>query len=800
MTDDDQESIRANPGYAVGQLAKALLSKGETAAERVEQWQQVLTGMAQGTLQIGSRLPVAESPPWITLEVVQGGFATGNFAAGGVFKRYEIDKILELQQRGLVPEIDIDRIQETAGRTALNIYCAGADGRQELSNVLRTGCFRVHLPEEAALLISTWLIEKGEIDRATQLLKVLGPFFDRLRFYPEPAIEPQRVMSGDVVYLQPADFCAKKLREKRQQQSVVKMSESIKIWTPLYDRAVSLFLETIEGKVPELVRDKNSGKLSRDASGHPIADGGWPCKHYPENWAARADALLQEYEEARKIHGLCKKHEKPKENFARLRKYLAIASENPAQLSGRDVGSIRKILASYVTAHGAPGSERLQTTRSMQRDLANHPMHTALANVLADRLDKEPADEGVPELERLLVPLSTDEAVNARASAGAVFPASIIRLALACGEAPLASLVEQKLIPSSESMALVLPMLTARIRAARISDTDLARVFASVYRAFRKRRSLLLLNLESQVRFEELPWILAVQPWVGSDEDSQAAARAVLTKATSLAMSAFPYTIVPNKLIKELRMLAKDAGIAVPLVDELAADIFMGSFSANFLQAAHEAARLLQGTIYQRYYGIEYDLILALDDIEQKSHTPVSPGFARICAQLAANEVSPKIGRSVAYNGAIIEQGQIITTHNLASLWRALDMGDLLRSELSEFARCCYKWICRRQQFHLSDWRTELKSIKNCAYAWRQMLFYISLCSEDEQNQFLAWADEHFNKQSDEFKRRFAPAMQGLVAIISGDEFNSDGHHPSGGQRFTGWSTKPHFLTRPASL
>jgi hypothetical protein len=284
-------------------------------------------------------------------------------------------------------------------------------------------------------------------------------------------------------------------------------------------------------------------------------------------------------------------------------------------------------------------------------------VHAALAGVLADRLNEEPADEGVPELDRLLVPLTTNEAVQAHATVGTTFPASIIRKALSCREATLTSLVEQKLIPSSEAMASVLPMLTARIRAARISDPELSRVFASVYRAFRQRRSLLLLNLESQVRFEELQWISTVQPWLGSNEDSQAAARDALTKATSLAISAFPYTIVPNKLVKELRTLAKDAGLAVPLVDELAADIFTGSFSANFLHAAHEAARLLQGTIYQRYYGIDYD--------------------------------------------------------------------------------------------------------------------------------------EHFNKQSNEYRQRFAPAMQGLAAIMSGEEFNSDGHHQWGGQRFTGWSTKP---------
>lgn len=795
MSEDDQENLRANPGYALAQLAKALLGNDEGATKRVQQWQQVLAGMAKGVLQIGSRQPVAGTPPWITLGVIHGGFATGNFAAGGILQQHEIAKLSELQGRGLVPQIDPNRIDVNERRTALNVYFAGVNGREELSDLLRRGCFRVNVPEEAALLISTWLTEHGETDRATELLEVLAPFFDRVRFYPQPANGPLSVMSGDIVYLQPAAFCAKKLRDKRQQESVLKMNESIKVWTPLYDRAVSLFLETLEGEVPQLVRDNVTGELARAANGQPIAGGGWPCKQYPEGWSARVSSFLAEYEVKRKRHQLCKKHEKPKENFARLRNYLAIAVNNPAQLSIRDAGVIRKILASYVTAHGAPGSERLKSTRSTQMDLASRPLHTAMASLLADRLTKEPSDEGVSELERLLVPLSPDEAAQARVDSGTPFPPSIIRKAAPCGEMPLASFVEQRLISSSESLASVLPMLTARIRAARVSDPYLARVIASVYRAFRQRRSLLLLNLESQVRFEELPWISAIEPWVGSSEDSQAAARGALTKAFGLAISAFPYTIVPNKLVKELRTLLKDAGFAVPLVDELAADIFMGSFAPNFLHAAHEAGHLLQGTLYQRYYGIDYEHILTLNDIEERWRAQVSPGFTRICEQMATEGAHAKVG-TVAQRGTIIEQAQIITTHNLASLWRALNLRDLPGVEHFEMAQSCFKWICRRQQFKFPVWRTELKSIKNCAYAWRQMLFYISLLSEDQQKQFVSWASDHFNKQSDEFKQRFLPAMNGLVAIVNGEEFDADGRCPSGGQRFLGWSTKPHFLRR----
>ena len=43
----------------------------------------VLSGMATGTLAVGSRTPVADTPAWVTLEVAHGGFATGRYVAEG---------------------------------------------------------------------------------------------------------------------------------------------------------------------------------------------------------------------------------------------------------------------------------------------------------------------------------------------------------------------------------------------------------------------------------------------------------------------------------------------------------------------------------------------------------------------------------------------------------------------------------------------------------------------------------------------------------------------------------------------
>src|SRR5258708_39574207 len=395
---DPDNTLRVNPGYALGQLLQALGSSGDTAAARAGQWRRVLAAMFDGTVRYGSRTPVAETPPWVTLEVAHGGFATGEFLAAGPLLPHEIE---QLQQ--------IDRPQGVTERAALNAFYLSSPGRAELNTLLLSGCYRVTVAEEAALLVVAWLIDQGEAPRAEGILEALAPFFDRLRFYPVPAERP--APSGEGVYVEAASSVVTALRSRRPKPSLAAMRETIRIWTPLYDRAVELFLQTVEGEMPHLSTSQTSTLLRR-AGGTPIVEGGWPCRRFPDNWAERARSLLEQYERARATHQLCGKPEKPKENFARLRGYLARAAKSPAELTGRDVGMIRAILASFVTSHGAPGSDRLSTTRATQARSAALPAHPDLAKILADRIALRGTDEGVPDVDACLVPLTQAEAIG----------------------------------------------------------------------------------------------------------------------------------------------------------------------------------------------------------------------------------------------------------------------------------------------------------------------------------------------------------------------------------------------------
>ena len=220
-----------------------------------------------------------------------------------------------------------------------------------------------------------------------------------------------------------------------------------------------------------------------------------------------------------------------------------------------------------------------------------------------------------------------------------------------------------------------------------------------------------------------------------------------------------------------MRALAKGAGLDLPLVDEVAADIFMGEFSPKFLHAAKRAAALLEGTLYETYYGIDYAAVRNLPEPKkrkQRSWPPRSAGdkFVELCAARAGVSVG---GWDVAKNGMIIEQQQILTTQNLAVLFDGLDLTEELRGHMESLAKWCFEWICHRQQANSPTWHALLIMLKNTAYAWRQMVFYLSLMPSDQVQEFLAWAKDHLDQQQEDFRNRFQPALLGLERAAHGD-------------------------------
>jgi hypothetical protein len=770
-------AAQVNPGYALFQIARALttseehddLATRERAKEKILKWHTVLTGILSGKIGVGSRTPLEGVPAWATLEVITGGFATGELLAGGPLLEHE-----QALLKDLSPSSDSD------GRRILNGYYLTEEGLAQLWEWLRTGCYEIGVPEEGALMVVAWLVENGHAGEVRTLLEEIAAYFPRLRFYPIPVERPR--LFGSRVFLQDVGSTIGDLRKIKPNQHILAQKEAIEIWAPLYDRIVELFLETLEGGHPTL-RDNNS------------VEGGWPCKNYPEGWRERAQSAIDDYSRLRSEHKLCGKPDRPKENFTQLRDYMSRCIKAPEFLSGRDVSRVRLILARYLAKRGAPNSSYCRSIREKQAGQVSGPTFQDISKILISRLEIYPKNGGVDDLLAITEPITTEEEKLWKIQAGRSVPPSLQRKAQRSLSETVGVLVERKVITSGETLARVLPQISSQVRAAGITDPALSQLYGAIYRAFRRRRSLLLLNLESQIKIEELPWVGAIDRFRNDNLSIRELSKQTLEEVTSLAITSFPQAILPNKLLQELRALAKGADLNLPIVDEVAADIFMGQFSETFLRAARRAADLLEGTLYERYYGVDYNHVRQIPETKhEKSWWPgrsTQDPFVELCSTMAGVIYG---GWDPAINGMIIEQQQIITTQNLAVLFEGLNLRDVLRGSLYDLAQQCFVWICRRQQVKSNDYHASLIMLKNTAYAWRQMVFFLALLPSASVQTFLTWADGHLKKQEEGFQSRFRPALQGLVLVAEGCSLDDSSTIKQGANRFLGWSKKRHWL------
>ena len=777
----EEPKSTASPLYALGRLEQALTAAAshadplvrKRAAARVEQWRAVLAGISAGKLTIGARTPVADTPAWVTLEVAHGGFATGRFLAEGELAAHEVE---------LAGLIDGD----AGARERINAWYLGDEGQAALVAAIREGRLTVELPEDGALPVVAWLLAAGQGAEGLDLIATLRPLMHRLRFYPRLEATPRP--AGAVVRVATNAQVAEGLRGAPPRPQIAAMNEALRVWNPLYDRLVALWLETVDGEAPRFVGETELRTLA----------GGWPGRVWPAEWTARRGAWLGDYLAAAKLHPRCRKHTSPDSNFFRLRVVLEKVAGGRAMLP-EDECRVRHALAGTLTRRGAPGSPERTRLRAEQAEVAARPSNVELAEVLARRVDRYPAKGGLPGLELVAAPIGEGEYAGVRA--GTEIPAHMIFKASRALEAPVAELVERGIIGSAEVLAAVLPQITAQVAAAGISDPGLRDLYSQVYAAFRRRRSLLLLNLEDQVRFDDLPWVAALAPLRRDSHGTAQQARQTLEEVAILAFTGFPETILPNPLVREMSALAPRAELKIPFVEEVAADIFMGTFTVKWAEAATIASRLLAGTVYAHYYDLP-----AADDAggpdkrgwlpKLRWGKPTDEAFVKLCNE-RAREAGTNGGSWVAKNGAIIEQSMILTSHNLAALVSELGLAERVRVLAPTLAGRALKFAVRRQAQCPPDFKSQLQAVKNAAYAWRQGIFFLSFCAPEVQWRVVdETAVEIARAANKGWAERFMPALFGLRHVLGGGRFAADGHGPGPelAVRFLGWSVGKHWV------
>lgn len=672
-------------GYAWGQLRKALATRARAddaetrsrAAARADSWMRVLIGMATGGVRVGSPTPVRGFPAWLTPEIVRGGFATGTAAAAGPLAP---DEIALAERAGVQPN-----------RASLFAWFLSDAGLQELDRLLETGEYRLWLPEHGALLTVAYLLRSGRAVEADSILRALEPWASQVRFAPYLHAGSDR----PGVHVATVPDVAARLAQKRPRQQVEAEREALTVWAPFTDRVLAHWWVT------------------RSANGEIGTT-------FPEGWTARAIELLGEYQRLASTHTKTTKHANPKQNLQILLRGMRAAVEGG--LDGRTLGHVRSSVSRMVAKRGAPGTAELLTLRDEQGRIASAPSHAALAHDAAERLRASGVTDAVEEPTELLNGLPAAELPSIRA------------VAAQATQAPLEVLLHRGIVRSAETLAELAPQLTAETVATRYPDPVAGVLAKRTYQSFANRRSVLLTNRRTQVAIGDIPWFSMLEQAAADDTDVTLAKAQALDLAI-LGMRHFPGTPLPNSLVRELTRLFEIADVDVPLTYELAADIFMGSFSPVFQRAAQEVESLLRGTLYARYYGIDYNAIARLEPrLDARGHggaMPRSsvPDFDALVHARAG--VTPTTWSfNVAANGRVIEQAQILSTQNLAQIVKAgvqLDWGAQARGA----------WDTTRAHLARTTGAKPLHHRKNAAFAWRQTVFYLSLASRADVDHFL---------------------------------------------------------------
>ncbi|WP_017589925.1 hypothetical protein [Nocardiopsis ganjiahuensis] len=337
-------------------------------------------------------------------------------------------------------------------------------------------------------------------------------------------------------------------------------------------------------------------------------------------------------------------------------------------------------------------------------------------------------------------------------------------------------------MPSAEVVAQIVPQLVARAEADAAPDPALARLMAAHHRAFSRRRSLLLTDLSSQVRAEELPWVQALAPHRHGRGRRGVAARALLPRIGSAVLTAFPGTITPNPLVRQFTVLARSADLDLPFVEEPAADIYTGTLSPKFLRAARVAEERTRGGLYARYYGLGADRLPALAE-EAADPWGAARSLADLCDRRAGR---PRGG--VAASGMVIEQAQILTAHNLALLD---DLGARPAQGWAGASWDAYETVVRLL-YRLPRDRGRLGYVKNAAFAWRQCVYFLSRCPEAGQHTALRRMAEQIDR-SRHIREVLTPVLAGLRQAVEGSPpVEEEGRV----HRFLGWSHRGHWVLR----
>ena len=311
----------------------------------------------------------------------------------------------------------------------------------------------------------------------------------------------------------------------------------------------------------------------------------------------------------------------------------------------------------------------------------------------------------------------------------------------------------QERATSPELLAeLCMPLMTmVAVGVPRHGEPQFLRtILQRMMQAFMTRRSIMLLNTEGQVRASDVPFIAVLQRVLKVDEHSKESRLDGLKWLMTTYLDTFPHCMMPNEILRLVRECNHD----IPVLEDIASDIFQGHLVPKFGVVCKLAANLLgPDSVYGQYYG---------DNLSQlwKRRAITSADLVK-WAGWGLEDVYPDTTK----NGMTLERVRVATCHNMV-MASSVVSGDFLFTLGLGFdwrgaALKTWKFIVRLGITERFPWLLR-SDIRKLVQAWNLLLFYLSRYVIALQKQQIA--THGFKDAADDFGLyRFSTDMKSVL-------------------------------------
>ena len=236
-----------------------------------------------------------------------------------------------------------------------------------------------------------------------------------------------------------------------------------------------------------------------------------------------------------------------------------------------------------------------------------------------------------------------------------------------------------------------------------------------LYKSFKNMRSLLLLNLESQLKINEIPQYNVLCKVYKRDKSSNSL---ILSKLLlSYYTEWFPGDIMPNRVVKMFYNLLKSEDKNLGLCEEIACDIFQRRFGEKYDTSLNIAKKNMINTLYSEYF-----------ELDTMYKNPQN--LTNLSLTLKEKYYGNGDFRWTNSNGQQIHASMVLTTHNLTQLDRFIDNLDVLKV----LRNITYKLLSLLGNNTIQS--LECSQIGHC---WRNFMYYASKCSMCDISKYLNW-------------------------------------------------------------